>query len=280
MTTLNLNEYNKLVKFVNEQVNSNNPQETSLKRFILSLPFVVVKKEDNGVFEREVYKLDTGSHYIEYHYTWDVQDYEDDHSIYVNKSKKFAYCAEKTTRGSIKHLYDDALRFIAFITPYLNVSQKETIMSNLNLTKTSFSKKDIKANLLALNINEQEVELALNKINKTMIGKVETLTVMVHTCITYYQDDTGLEYTVDQLLVDLENKLGKTFTSDVFNTALKEIWSAVASTLHQYPKGHKLIKTVITKLNSTFTGKTVVGIKQVRETVYVVALEAYEELAQ
>lgn len=27
MTTLNLNEYNKLVKFVNEQVNSNNPQK-------------------------------------------------------------------------------------------------------------------------------------------------------------------------------------------------------------------------------------------------------------
>lgn len=277
MTTLNLNEYNRLVKFVNEQINSNDPQETSFKHFILSLPFTVVKKEDNGVFEREVYKLDTGSHYIEYHYTWDAQDYEDDHSIFVNKSKKIAYGAEKTNKGSIKHLYNDVLRFIAFITPYLNVSQ-ETIMNGLNLTKTSFSKKDIKANLLALNINEQEVELALNKINKTMIGKAEAVTIMLHTCVSYYQDDTGLEYTVDQLLVDLENKLGKTFTSEVLNLALKDIWSSVSSTLHQYPKGHKLIKSIVIDLNKVFTGKNVVGIKQVRETIMESALVAYMEL--
>ena len=277
MTTLNLNEYNRLVKFVNEQINSNDPQETSLKHFILSLPFTVVKKEDNGAFEREVYKLDTGSHYIEYHYTWDAQDYEDDHSIYINKSKKFAYGAEKTNKGSIKHLYNDVLRFIAFITPYLNASQ-ETIMSNLNLTKTSFSKKDIKANLVALNINEQEISLALNKINKTMIGKAEAVTIMVHTCISYYQDDTGLDYTVDQLLVDLENKLGLTFKPEVLTETLKEIWSSVSSTLHQYPKGHKLIKAIIIELNRTFAGKTVVGIKQVREAVYIASLEAYMEL--
>ena len=43
----------------------------------------------------------------------------------------------------------------------------ENIMTNLNLTKTSFSKKDIKANLVALNINEQEIVLALNKINNS-----------------------------------------------------------------------------------------------------------------
>lgn len=279
MTTLNLNEYNRLVKFVNEQINSNDPQETSLRHFILSLPFTVVKKEDNGVFEREVYKLDTGSHYIEYHYTWDAQDYEDDHSIYINKSKKFAYGAEKTNKGSIKHLYNDVLRFIAFITPYLNVSQ-ETIMSNLNLTKTSFSKKDIKANLLALNINEQEVELALNKINKTMIGKAEAFPIMVHTCITYYQDDTGMEYTVDQLLVDLESKLGVTFKPEVLTEVLKDIWSNVSSTLHQYPKGHKLIKSIIVELNRMFSGKTVVGIKQVREAIYTVSLQGYEELSK
>ena len=277
MTTLNLNEYNRLVKFVNEQAKSSTPQETSLRHFILSLPFVLIKKEDNGVFDREVYKLDLGSHYLEYHYTWDAQDYEDDHSIYVNKSKKFAYGAEKTTRGSIKHLYDDALRFIAFITPYLNASQ-ETVMSNLNLTKTSFSKKDIKANLLALNINEQEVELALNKINKTMIGKAEALPIIVHTCISYYQDETGMDYTVDQLLVDLENKLGLTFKPEVLTETLKEIWSNVSSTLHQHPKGHKLIKAIIVELNRTFAGKTVVGIKQVRETVYLTTIQAYSNI--
>lgn len=277
MTTLNLNAYNRYVKFVNEQVNSNDPQETSLKHLILSLPFTVVKKEDNGVFEREVYKLDTGSHYIEYHYTWDAQDYEDDHSIFINKSKKFAYGAEKTNKGSIKHLYDDALRFIAFITPYLKASQ-ETIMSNLNLTKTSFSKKDIKANLLALNINEQEVELALNKINKTMIGKTEAFTIMLHTCITYYQDDTGMNYTVDQLLVDLEKKLGKTFTFEVFNTVLRDIWTSVHSTLEQHPKGYNVIKYILKVLNQEYRGKTVIGIKQVRESVYLHSLKAYEEL--
>lgn len=279
MTTLNLNEYNRLVKFVNEQVNSNDPQETSLRHFILSLPFTVVKKEDNGVFEREVYKLDTGSHYIEYHYTWDAQDYEDDHSIYINKAKKFAYGAEKTNKGSIKHLYNDVLRFIAFITPYLNASQ-ETIMSGLNLTQTSFSKKDIKANLLALNINEQEVELALNKINKTMIGKAEAFPIMVHTCITYYQDDTGMDYTIDQLLVDLENKLGKTFTFEVFNTVLREIWTAVHATLEQYPKGHTVIKYILKVLNQEFRGRTVIGIKQVRESVYLHSLQAYMELVK
>lgn len=277
MTTLNLNAYNRYVKFVNEQVNSNDPQETSLKHLILSLPFTVVKKEDNGVFEREVYKLDTGSHYIEYHYTWDAQDYEDDHSIFINKSKKFAYGAEKTNKGSIKHLYDDALRFIAFITPYLKASQ-ETIMSNLNLTKTSLSKKDIKANLLALNINEQEVELALNKINKTMIGKTEAFTIMLHTCITYYQDDTGMDYTVDQLLVDLEKKLGKTFTFEVFNTVLRDIWTSVHSTLEQHPKGYNVIKYILKVLNQEYRGKTVIGIKQVRESVYLHSLKAYEEL--
>lgn len=277
MTTLNLNEYNRLVKFVNEQANSSNPQETSLRRFILSLPFVLIKKEDNGVFDREVYKLNLGSHYLEYHYTWDAQDYEDDHSIYVNKAKKFAYGAEKTTRGSIKHLYDDALRFIAFITPYLNVSQ-ETIMSNLNLTKTSFSKKDIKANLLALNINEQEVELALNKITKTMIGKAEALPIMVHTCITYYQDETGMDYIPDQLLADLEKRLGKTFTPEIFNIALKDIWGNVSTTLHQYPKGHKLIKDIVIELNRVFTGKSVVGINQVRETVYLASIQAYSNI--
>lgn len=151
-------------------------------------------------------------------------------------------------------------------------------MTNLNLTKTSFSKKDIKANLVALNINEQEISLALNKINKTMIGKAEAVTIMVHTCISYYQDDTGLDYTVDQLLVDLENKLGLTFKPEVLTETLKEIWSNVSSTLHQYPKGHKLIKAIIIELNRTFAGKTVVGIKQVREAVYTASLEAYMEL--
>lgn len=278
MTTLNLNEYNRYVKFVNEQVNSNNPQETSLRGFILSLPFTVVKKEDNGAFEREVYKLDIGSHYIEYHYTWDAQDYEDDHSIFVNKSKKFAYGAEKTTKGSIKHLYEDALRFIAFITPYLNVSQ-ETVMSNLNLTNTSFGKKDIKANLLALHINEQEVELALKTINKNMVGRKEVLTILLHTCISHYSDDTGLEYTVDQLLADVEKRVGKTFTCEVLNTVLKDIWGNVAPTLHQYPKGHALIKIILIELNKQFTGKNTVGIAQVREAIQLAALEAYSALA-
>lgn len=151
-------------------------------------------------------------------------------------------------------------------------------MTNLNLTKTSFSKKDIKANLVALNINEQEISLALNKINKTMIGKAEAVTIIVHTCISYYQDDTGLDYTVDQLLVDLEAKLGKTFTFEVFNTVLREIWTAVHATLEQYPKGHTLIKSVLKALNKEFYGKTTMGIKQVREAVYIATLEAYMEL--
>lgn len=278
MTTLNLNKYNQLVQFINKQVNSDDPQETSLRGFILSLPFTLVKKEDNGSVEREVYKLDIGSHYIEYHYTWDGREYEDDHSIYVNKSTKFAYGAEKTTKGSIKHLLEDATCFITFITPYLNVSQ-ETVMNNLNLTQTSFSKKDIKANLLALHINEQEVELALKTINKNMVGRKEVLTILLHTCISYYADYTGLEYTVDQLLSDVEKRVGKTFTCIVLNTVLKDIWGNVAPTLHQFPKGHALIKIILIELNKQFTGKNTVGIAQVREAIQLAALEAYSALA-
>ena len=96
----------------------------------------------------------------------------------------------------------------------------------------------------------------------------------------HYQDDTGMDYTVDQLLVDLENKLGLTFKPEVLTETLKEIWSNVSSTLHQYPKGHKLIKTIIIELNRVFTGKTVVGIKQVREAVYLTALQTYMEVVK
>lgn len=278
MTTLNLNAYNTMTKTIERlSPETFNSDEISLKSVILSLPFICIKDVDDGLFIRQTYKLDTGSHYIEYQYTWDSQDCEDDHSIYVNKAKKFAYGAEKTNRSHSRYVYQDVIRFLAFIKPYLNASQ-ETIMSNLNLTKTSFSKKDIKANLLALNINEQEIELALNKINKTMIGKAEALPIIVHTCISYYQDETGMDYTVDQLLVDLENKLGLTFKPEVLTETLKEIWSSVSSTLHQHPKGHKLIKAIIVELNRTFAGKTVVGIKQVRETVYLTTIQAYSNI--
>lgn len=278
MTTLNLNAYNTMTQTISKlSPETFNSDEISLKSVILSLPFICIKDVDDGLFIRQTYKLDTGAHYIEYQYTWDSQDCEDDHSIYVNKAKKFAYGAEKTNRSHSRYVYQDVVRFLAFIKPYLNVSQ-ETIMSNLNLTKTSFSKKDIKANLLALNINEQEVELALNKITKTMIGKAEALPIMVHTCITYYQDETGMDYTPDQLLADLEKRLGKTFTPEIFNIALKDIWGNVSTTLHQYPKGHKLIKDIVIELNRVFTGKSVVGINQVRETVYLASIQAYSNI--
>lgn len=148
-------------------------------------------------------------------------------------------------------------------------------MNTLINTKTSFSKKDITAILNSLNIYEPEVKQALSNITKTMVGKKEVLSLVTHTCISFYGDDTGLDFTVDQLLVDVEKHLGKTFTYVVLNSALKEIWGSVAPTLHQYPKGHALMKIVIIELSKKFDGKQVVGIAQVREALNEIAIEAY-----
>lgn len=155
-----------------------------------------------------------------------------------------------------------------------------TVVSPFNLDKKSFSKKEILVVLDTLKVDSVETDLSLSSIKKTMIGKKEALTVIVNTCITVYQDDTGMVYTVDQLLVDLDKRLGKTFTAEVFNTVLKDIWGAVSSSLHMYPKGHKLIKDVVIALNKEFAYKKVVGIAQVREVVLLASVEAYFELSK
>ena len=61
-------------------------------------------------------------------------------------------------------------------------------MSMLNL-KSSFSKKDVRAIAVELNVNVTELELALADINKTMLGKEQVVDVLYHIAISTHTDD-------------------------------------------------------------------------------------------
>lgn len=279
MTTLNLSAFNQIVSEV-ESTHEEcfDSHKITLKDVILSLPFKQVSNKPNAYFSTERYVLDTGSHYIEYEYAFDEQDCEDDHNIFINKSKRFAYGAEKTNRSHGRYVHRDILRFVAFIKPLLEVGQETKKMTILNEVKSSYTKKDIKDTLVAVGVCEHEIDRALTTLKKTMIGKAEALPFMVHTCISYYSDETGLVYNVDQLIVDLDKRLGKTFTSQVLNENIIEIWNAVSSALSQYPEGRKLVYSVLVGVKAQFKGKSVVGIAQVKEAIYTHALVQYKEV--
>ena len=150
-------------------------------------------------------------------------------------------------------------------------------MSMLNL-KSSFSKKDVRAIAVELNVNATELELALADINKTMIGKEQVLDTLYHIAISTHTDDTGYEYTPDQLICDIVKKAGTpTFSGTVLQSILKDVWTNVSPTLHQYPKGHSLIKALIVEINKELCGKNATGVKQVRELVKFKSLELYSQ---
>ena len=150
-------------------------------------------------------------------------------------------------------------------------------MSMLNL-KSSFSKKDVRLIAVEINIDTTELELALASINKTMLGKelvVDTLYLIAISVNTY---ETGSVYTPDQLIADIVKKCKTpTFSGAVLQVVIKEIWTAVSPTLHQYPKGHALIKALIVEINKELCGKNATGVKQVRELVKMKSLELYSQ---
>ena len=150
-------------------------------------------------------------------------------------------------------------------------------MSMLNL-KTSFSKKDVRAIAVELNVNATELELALADINKTMLGKELVVDTLYHIAISTNTDETGYEYTPDQLICDIVKKAGTpTFSGTALQSIIKDVWANVSPTLHQYPKGHALIKALIIHLNKELCSKNATGVKQVRELVKLKSLELYSQ---
>lgn len=279
MTTLNFSQFNQMVNtVVNAKPETFNHLDISYQDVVLSLPFKLVGEEDEDYFIRRKYVLDTGAHCIEYVYSYDGYDDEDSHDFYIDKSLSPKFGTEKLIGCSGSYTHSAILRVIEDLQLYINVVKQENTMTTLNLEKTSFTKKEIRANLEALKVCESEIILTLDAVKKTMLGKSEAMKIMLHACVTVHADDTGLVYTPDQLIVDLEKKLGKTYTSEAMDFVLKEIWTAVALTLNQYPKGHKLIKDIIVGLHKEFKGKSVVGIAQVRTAAYELALKGYAVL--
>ena len=150
-------------------------------------------------------------------------------------------------------------------------------MSMLNL-KSSFSKKDVRLIAVELNIDATELELALASINKTMLGKELVVDTLYQIAISVNTDETGSVYTPDQLIADIVKKAGTpTFSGTVLQSIVKDVWANVSPTLHQYPKGHALIKALIIHLNKELCGKNATGVKQVRETVKLKSLELYSQ---
>ena len=150
-------------------------------------------------------------------------------------------------------------------------------MSMLNL-KSSFSKKDVRLIAVELNIDATELELALADINKTMLGKELVVDTLYQIAISVNTDETGSVYTPDQLIADIVKKCKTpTFSGTVLQSTIKEIWTAVSPTLHQYPQGHALIKALIVEINKELCGKNATGVKQVRELVKMKSLELYSQ---
>ena len=150
-------------------------------------------------------------------------------------------------------------------------------MSMLNL-KTSFSKKDVRAIAVELNVNATELELALADINKTMLGKELVVDTLYQIAISVNTDETGSVYTPDQLIADIVKKCSTpTFSGAVLQAVIKDVWANVSPMLHQYPKGHALIKALIVEINKELCGKNATGVKQVRELVKMKSLELYSQ---
>lgn len=131
---------------------------------------------------------------------------------------------------------------------------------------------------LSLGLPDQELVTSLINIKKTMIGKEQLIETLFQISISVYTDDTGSVYTPDQLIADIVKKVGvPTFSGAALQSVIKDIWAAVSPTLHQYPKGHALIKTLIIELNKELCGKNATGVKQVRELVKMKSLELYSQ---
>lgn len=150
-------------------------------------------------------------------------------------------------------------------------------MSMLNL-KSSFSKKDVRAIAVELNVNATELELALADINKTMLGKELVVDTLYQIAISVNTDETGSVYTPDQLIADIVKKCSTpTFSGAVLQAVIKDVWANVSPMLHQYPKGHALIKALIVEINKELCSKNATGVKQVRELVKMKSLELYSQ---
>lgn len=131
---------------------------------------------------------------------------------------------------------------------------------------------------LSLGLPEQELLTNLISIKKTMIGKEQLIETLFRISITVHTDDTGCEYTPDQLICDIVKKCKTpTFSGAALQSVIKDIWAAVSPTLHQYPKGHALIKALIVEINRELCCKNATGVKQVRELVKLKALELYSQ---
>lgn len=150
-------------------------------------------------------------------------------------------------------------------------------MSMLNL-KSSFLEKDVRAIAVELNVNATELELALADINKTMLGKELVVDTLYQIAISVNTDETGSVYTPDQLIADIVKKCSTpTFSGAVLQAVIKDVWANVSPMLHQYPKGHALIKALIVEINKELCGKNATGVKQVRELVKLKSLELYSQ---
>lgn len=146
-------------------------------------------------------------------------------------------------------------------------------------SKSSFSKKDVKGLVAGLNLPAVDVELALASVSKTMIGREDVIDLLLNVAIGVHSDDTGLIMTPDLLIYHINKKVGKpTFTGVVLVEVIKDIWTSIASTLHQYPAGHKMVKTLISELVQRYGKATSTGVKQVREFIKIRALELYAEM--
>lgn len=148
----------------------------------------------------------------------------------------------------------------------------------VNFDRSAYSVSQIKELGLALGLPEDEIVLAVLRNSKTMYGKETVINMLFEISISVHTDDTGYEYTPDQLICDIVKKAGTpTFSGTVLQSIIKDIWTNVSPTLHQYPKGHALIKSLIIELNKELCGKNATGVKQVRELVKLKSLELYSQ---
>ena len=87
----------------------------------------------------------------------------------------------------VNFIWFSDLKGLCFKASYLFIIE-DNPMSMLNL-KSSFSKKDVRAIAVEINIDTTELELALASINKTMLGKEQVVDVLYHIAISTHTDD-------------------------------------------------------------------------------------------
>lgn len=143
--------------------------------------------------------------------------------------------------------------------------------------KTSYSVKDIIAVLATANVDSESITNFVLDIKTTMVGKDVAIPFITNTLSSYYEDELGSVVTPD-VFVHAIKGIKPTFSSKDMIVNLRSFWDEVKDELKSNPLSFNLWKDIIISVHSEFKDKPNIGIKQLREFVYMTYIKSITEL--